>query len=152
MLRIFCIAAIAAATSLAPLQAQADDCMCATVQMQWGQMEWRTTRMMESLEVGPLFSSDGTMLVSAIARAARAPRPAPSGRVLWCASADDPRCAPRDSAPNHGSQVLDGAHIAFSTLRTPRIAAPPIARRPFAAELERGRAGFEDELERPPRR
>lgn len=150
----------ALAASLAPVgQAAAQDCMCLVpgqMPTSWLLEAQASPHAPQSIEVGPVFSSDGEMLVSGAeaeqARAddggARAEAPV---EVLWCVSSDDPRCAPRDEAPNDGPRAFDASHGASAAADAPRIAdAPSAAAGPRGPETG-ARPGVRPRVERPPR-
>lgn len=114
----------------------------------------RHERVLQSMEVGPFFSSDGTMLTSDLPAPERpAAEPRREGtEILWCVSADDPRCSPRDTAPNDGPGSLHVARIASSTNAHPRLGPPgPSGVRPRHA-IGAARPGVRDRVERPPAR
>lgn len=107
-------------------------------------------RVFQSLEIGPLFSSDGVMLSSAEATVARARRRA-AGEVLLCVSADDPRCAPRDSAPGNGPHFADG--LRYAPTDPPAAFAGPLSPSDKATprSISGARSGVRDRIERPPK-
>ncbi len=163
MPRTFTAFCVLLATSLAPAGvAAAQDCLCLmpghTPPAWQGWLEASASpRVPQSIEVGPVFSSDGELLVSDAAREAgardgvtRARRAAPV-EVLWCVSADDPRCSPRDEAPNDGPRSFEGSHGAGPAIDSPRLATarPRAVSRPVCDGLPRPeRRG---RVERPPR-
>lgn len=138
--------------------AAADDCMC--VAMPTGRAV-RVSRLEQSLlesnELGPFFSSDGSSLSSSqleritqhFEREARRP----IGEVLWCWSPSDPRCAPGDPAPEEAPRASRTApSLAVLPDRAARwrevwtdteLRAPP--------EDDRPREGVRARVERPPR-
>ena len=107
------------------------------------------------MEVGPFFSSDGATLTSDLPEPAtpRAERRRESDEgVLWCVSADDPRCSPRDGAPNDGPSSLEAPHVASTTPAHPRLG-PPASGGLRPRHAEGGdRPGVRDRVERPPAR
>ncbi|MCA9604438.1 MAG: hypothetical protein KC619_02515 [Myxococcales bacterium] len=112
------------------------------------------TRVLQSMEVGPFFSSDGAMLTSDLPLEEQ-PQAEPrreGTEILWCVSADDPRCSPRDSAPNDAPGTLQAARIASTTPAHPRLGPPgPSGLRPRHA-IGAARLGVRDRVERPPSR
>ena len=141
--------------ALAPASVRADDCMCLPPQMV---LAPREPRFLESVEVGPFFSSDGSTLTSEELAVEEQPAPAQArplarrdgGEVPWCVSADDPRCWPRDSAPYDGPHARD-ATSAGAEAPTPLGLGPPDARavRPRVA-LGAPRAAVRGRVDRPP--
>ncbi len=116
---------------------------------------WTETRVLQSMEVGPFFSSDGAMLLSDLPALER--RAAPARRegqeIQWCVSADDPRCAPRDSLPNDGpSSLIEGAHLASTSPLRPRVAPAGLAASRNRDAVRGARPGVRDRVERPPAR
>lgn len=112
----------------------------------------------QSIEVGPFFSSDGTMLMSRVrlehseARGWRVAPPAPSEDVLFCANADDPRCSPAAPAPEDGPQGTRSNPFGRSDADRPSLP-PPAAVTTDSPHATTGpRDGVRRGLERPPRR
>ena len=116
----------------------------------------RGLRDLESIEVGPFFSSDGTALVSG-GRLPSAPVAAPSlGRapldVLWCRGANDPRCNGGDPAPDALTN-FDVTHAGAAVIEArAAIGRASLAGGALAPDDEGPRDGVQSELERPPRR
>lgn len=103
----------------------------------------------ESVEVGPFFSSDGSLLTSS----PRATRPTRSGprEVLWCASPDDPRCSGRDVPQERGPQTGDASHgAAPGTLNSPSLDAYASGTLPRGPVEGGARPAWMGRLERPP--
>lgn len=98
-------------------------------------------------------SAPPAIKTAAASSAPLASRPAPGRRApaLWCASPDDPQCAPRDGAPQ-GPEVPTRSAGAFMDANQP---VAPLARRIAARPLRAGFGGpldgFKQRLERPPR-
>jgi len=111
-------------------------------------------RVPQSIEVGPVFSSDGETLVSDLevgdAAPSRAHPAAPTAPVLWCVSADDPRCAPRDEAPGDGPRAFDGSHGASAAAETPRFDEFGARERAPLRAVDAPRAGVRARVDRPP--
>jgi hypothetical protein len=164
MLRAPLAAAVALSASVLALSgtARADDCMCVVVELSWGDVaphfepQAHFEPHQQSIEVGPFFSSDGTLLTShAVAsRGASAPSRsrAPVQDVLWCASSDDPRCSPGDPAPEDGPRAGDATHAAATQAQDIDLRAqPPRSLGPthLGANPSRGVRG---RLDRPPQR
>jgi len=146
MPRFSLIALLTLAPMVSPTTASADACACVVSETMF---DAPTIRVFQSVEVGPLFSSDGTTL-SSEAAVSRARRRA-TGEVLLCISADDPRCSPRDSAPGNGPHFVDGATFAATDVPT-LLAGPPSVRQAAVPSTILGaRSGVRDRLERPPR-
>jgi hypothetical protein len=131
----------------------ADDGMCFT--MSDTGSSW--ARIDQSVEVGPFFSSDGSMLSSpAVERVSmqleREGR-LPAGEVLWCWSPDDPRCSPGDPAPEDGPRALrdarTAAFVSHTTRRWPDLEALAPSRAPN--DDDRPSDGVRSRVERPPR-
>ena len=118
----------------------------------------RPGQQAQSIEVGPFFSSDGTMLMSRVrlehseARGWRVAPPTPSDDVLWCASADDPRCSPAAPAPEDGPQGTRANPFGASHGERPSLPPPAARTAGSPAEASGPREGVRFELERPPRR
>ncbi len=153
MLRALASTALVLA-SLAPNGAYADDCMCFAMPDLGARV-----RLAQSIEVGPFFSSDGTMLTSResareldrIAMGAPS-RGTPAGEILWCWSADDPRCAPSHPSPDDGSRALRTGPTAIvidHDLRWPEQSDHSSAR--TSALLLGPADGVNARVERPPR-
>lgn len=153
---------------LAPAgSAAADDCMCLPAELSWStslsdrlaliqSSEGETPSFAESIEIGPFFSSDGTLLssrVPALVQGHRVGRgTVPPVDVLWCVDANDPRCSGGDPAP--GQSVFDGHASQGAALAgsLPDLPEPePAASSPRAALLGAS-AGYASRLDRPPRR
>lgn len=164
MLRVSLIAALvaSAATFASASVARADDCMCALAVLgdaEWDRPAWRLD---QSVEVGPFFSSDGTTLVSRLARSGDdagqpaqelARRRVPVEDVLWCVSADDPRCSPRDSSPSDGSRIAEARINAHQVTDSEPPLPSPLAARPKPSHSGDGpRAGVRFRIDRPPSR
>ena len=168
MLRLTPIAMLFATLVLAPAgSAAADDCMCLPAELSWStslsdrlaliqSSEGDTpvfgeTAFDESIEIGPFFSSDGTLLSSRVPALAQGRR-VPPVDVLWCVDANDPRCSGGDPAP--GQSVFDGHASQGAALAgsLPDLPEPePAASSPRAALLGAS-AGYASRLDRPPRR
>lgn len=103
MLRATLMTGLALAT-LAPSAASADDCMCFAMP----DLGPRAERLAQSLEVGPFFSSDGTMLTSRQIELEleRHFGGTPAGEILWCWSPNDPRCSPASPSPEDAPRAL----------------------------------------------
>ncbi len=114
-------------------------------------------RVLQSAEVGPFFSSDGSTLTSeersVEEKRLRDLRAAEGehGPVPWCVSADDPRCSPRDSAPHHRTATVEGAHVAAGFASAPEFGDPNATETTSRAAIDGERAGVRHRLERPPR-
>jgi hypothetical protein len=150
MLRIASIAALVIA--LAPSgSAAAQDCTCRSYSTEHGA---RVVSILESFEVGPLFSSDGTLLSSRAefeSELARGNQEKQGGDVLWCAGPYDSHCAPAAPSPEDSPRALRSSSsgaLADVSLRWPRLS-------PGSSDLppcEGGpRAGILARVERPPR-
>ena len=85
--------------------------------------------------------------------AAEAPAPslAVDAEILWCASSDDPRCAP--AHPGSGSTTPPTSSASASVLPAshPSVADSPIATLRETRERSAARSGFTRSLDRPPR-
>lgn len=136
--------------ALAPASAAAEDCVCVAPPTELHTVS-ESPRVLQSVEVGPFFSSDGAELSSDLPAQIREHAPVPRGDVQWCVSADDPRCSPRDHAPNDGPTAVEGAHIASGLARTSRFGPCMAQSRPARALEDGARDGVRDRLERPPR-
>ncbi len=104
-----------------------------------------------SVEVGPFFSSDGTILTSRLDLEAKRGEEPFGGEVLWCFSPYDPRCSPSSPVPEDSPQWLGRAHAAGTSDASPRLRdrAPTSSIR---ADIDGGpRAGVQPRVERPPR-
>jgi hypothetical protein len=147
MLRFSLIATLALAPMVSPATASADECTCV---VPGAMFDVPPFRVYQSLEVGPLFSSDGALLSSAEATVARARRRA-AGEVLLCVSADDPRCAPRDSAPGNGPHFADG--VSYAATHPLALDIGPLLAGEIASprSISGARSGVRDRVERPPR-
>jgi len=75
---------------------------------------------------------------------------APDEDVLWCATPDDPRCAPANGAPGSSGFTLDHTPVATSLVGG-RIASPTSMALAFAQFEGRPQRGFRSRLDRPPR-
>ncbi len=176
MARALTVIAVLLATT--PAVAAAETCMCVAAQPTWdGPTAAHTTSYLtstqfgpeqiapeqldafvaeaitpfESVEVGPFFSSDGSLLTSS-PRVTRTTRSGPK-EALWCASPDDPRCSGRDVPPERGPQTGDASHgAAPGALNSPRLDAYLSGSVRFGPPLGGPRAGEAARLERPPRR
>lgn len=74
---------------------------------------------LESVEVGPFFSSDGSTLTSEIAalpRASAAGEPGGPETVLWCANRSDPRCGGDDGPPPRRPDWSDSSQFVAAPL------------------------------------
>jgi len=136
--------------ALAPASVAAEDCVCVAPPTEL-HTEAESPRVLQSVEVGPFFSSDGAELSSDLPTQVRERTPVPRGDVQWCVSADDPRCSPRDRAPNDGPATVEGAHVASGLTRTPRLGPSSAQHRPAGALVDGARDGARDRVERPPR-
>lgn len=174
MLRTSVISALLLTALASASSARADDCMCLNDVGPWPQLSSETQRLLEqglleqglaledglleralleSFEVGPFFSSDGTLLSSAV-RDTRAHRREHknSGEVLWCASPYDPRCAPATPSPESPHASLSSGPSATTIDRRhdwPLLRSIPIAMN--TAEGLSASAGARARVERPPR-
>jgi hypothetical protein len=102
----------------------------------------------ESIEVGPFFSSDGTLLSSRLELERREQR---ASEILWCWGAYDPRCSPSSPTPDNGPHALGRGLSAAGPATSPRwLRAEPLAI-PRAHVLGQARAGVSQRVERPPR-
>ncbi len=114
------------------------------------QLGLRSAESAQSLDLGPFFSSDGTLLSSRAADEG-ARRDAPT-EVLWCWGVDDPRCSPADSPQDHAPRAIQSPHcvaVLEHPLRWPVIdAGSPFS---YSDARDGGRPGVRDRLERPPR-
>jgi len=137
--------------ALAPASAAADDCVCVAPPTELHAADDDGPRVLQSVEVGPFFSSDGAELSSDLPPQVRQRVPLERGDVQWCVSADDPRCSPRDRAPNDGPTAVEGAHVASGLAPPPRLGPGAAQRRPARALDDGARDGARDRLERPPR-
>lgn len=166
MLRPFVLASLVSTVTLgwADPAAAEDLCMCAEGRS-WSIELPESTELSEgpagerlqSIEVGPLFSSDGTMLSSWT----RLERTAEEGwlvhttppveDVLWCSGRDDPRCSPADPGPENGPQNGRASHAgAILVVGEHRI--PPALETTLPSVLRNGsREGVRARVERPPR-
>lgn len=140
---------------VAPAGASAQDCMC----LGWAEAPPpQPVQVEQSIEVGPVFSSDGETLLSPDAHAVqpglvRVDEPAPTApvEVLWCLSSNDPRCGSRDEAPNDGPQAYEAFHGAAPATSRPPLPRPDHARAPHASNDGSPRDEMRGRLERPPR-
>jgi hypothetical protein len=126
--------------------AAADDCMCLH-----GNGLVNADPILESFEVGPFFSSDGTLLVSAQLEP-RAKENRQSDEVLWCASPYDPRCSPASPSPETPRANLSGGSSAANIEH--RHDWPELVESTpehHAAEAMLPSAGVRSRVERPPR-
>ncbi len=149
MLRATLMTGLALAT-LAPSAASADDCMCFAMP----DLEQRTERRLQSLEVGPFFSSDGTMLTSRELELEleRHFGGTPAGEILWCWSPNDPRCSPTSPSPDDAPRALRTGPSALTVdhrLRWPEIDDAVLTRN--EARLLGPAEGVHARVERPPR-
>lgn len=105
----------------------------------------------QSREVGPFFSSDGTLISSRLPSVAKQGRRGSPIEVAWCVSANDPRCSSGDPAP--GESLLSGklSHGAALTPEPPELPEPLLASTSPRAVLLGASAGHSSRLERPPR-
>lgn len=97
------------------------------------------------MPVAPVFGAMSSAPVAAPAAATDATE------ILWCASADDPRCAPADSDAGGSPRLGDGLLHWVVPARAPRIAASPSRLLRDTAASGNPRAGASRSLERPPR-
>lgn len=119
----------------------------------------REPRFLESVEVGPFFSSDGSTLTSEELAVEEEPAPdAPvlarreGGEVPWCVSADDPRCWPRDSAPYDGPHARDATSAGAEASTRLALTAPDARAERPRLTLGAPRAGVRGRVDRPPGR
>lgn len=143
-----------ALTALCPSGAAAEECMCIAV----SDLGVRAERLLASVEVGPFFSSDGTMLTSRVVELERhfvIERHfggTPATEILWCWSSDDPRCSPVQPSPDDGSRALrhvPSGMIADHSLRWRESHADALAG--GTAALLGPSEGVHARVERPPR-
>jgi hypothetical protein len=132
-------------TTVTPMTAAAQDCMCFgpdTVA--------RSLHVAQSQDLGPFFSSDGTLL-SSRAVDEDAQREAPT-EILWCWSANDPRCAPANPPQEPNPCALQTAH-ALAILDEAIDWPPPDSgsRPPYPDARDARRPGVRARVERPPR-
>lgn len=103
----------------------------------------------ESVEVGPFFSSDGSLLTSS-PRVSHPTRSSPR-EVLWCASPDDPRCSGRDVPEERGPQTGDASHgAAPGTGNSPSLDAYASGTLPLGPVIGGPRPARAGRLDRPP--
>lgn len=150
MLRASLIAALALST-VAPTSAAAEDCMC------FGpDTVVRSLYVAQSQDLGPFFSSDGTLLSSSILLSARAAdeakqRDVPT-EILWCWSANDPRCAPADPPEDHNPRAFQSARafaVVEDDLEWPTSEGSTRSSRREGRDGDR--SGVRSRVERPPR-
>ena len=106
-----------------------------------------------ALEASELEAALAPEVFGAFSVAEVAPPAAPSdpGEILWCASSNDPRCAPAHTGTG-GTLELRGGGAVFVLPSTP----PPTADSPTSTlrdvnETARSRSGVRRSLDRPPR-
>jgi hypothetical protein len=162
MLRLVSISAVACAlasvsSAVCVSSAEADDRMCMTsyvqVEMPFDLTLEQARARMESFEVGPFFSSDGTHLWSSIVvehLAGQAGREGAPFEILVCYRPNDPRCSPSAPTPDHTPPTITrGAYGALPCAHD----WPPILS--VHAEAPQGLAlgpalGVRSRIERPP--
>jgi len=136
-LRALSIAAVFALVgALLPAAAAADDCMCA-----FGSEEatpWSVIAAAIEIERG----NDP----AAVAAATHSPE-----HVMWCISADDPRCSPR----RHGHESPAAASLGSAppgvTIELPPVQTYAGVRVAWTIEVGHALSGVRNRLERPPR-
>jgi hypothetical protein len=74
-----------------------------------------------------------------------------NAEVLWCASPDDPRCAPADAGAGSGAELRSGAAVFVLPAAPPDVATSPVSTLRDARVGSRARAGVRRSLDRPPR-
>lgn len=139
-----------ALTALAPSEAAADDCMCFGVP----DFGAHAARVLQSVEVGPFFSSDGTMLTSRQLELEieRHFGNHPASEILWCWSPDDPRCSPVNHSPDDTPRALRSGQSGVTVehrLQWPLLSDDPLER--GDARLLGPAEGVHSRVERPPR-
>lgn len=111
----------------------------------------RSLYVAQSQDLGPFFSSDGTLLSSrATDEATR--RDAPATEILWCWSANDPRCAPADPPEDQNPRAIQSARafaVVESDLDWPSSEESTRSSRCEARDGDR--SGVRSRVERPPR-
>jgi hypothetical protein len=151
-----CLNVALALSVLAPAGiAAADDGMCFT--RAEGGLWSRVERIEQSFEVGPFFSSDGAGLASEVVERVslrlERERRSPAGEVLWCWSANDPRCSPADSAPEDGPRAIRTARLVGVVIdhsaRWPELDSASLSAAPH--DEDRPSDGVRARVERPPR-
>ncbi len=159
-------AALAAFTFLAlglalPRLAAADDAMCGVrpaVSLGEGAREaWlegtqpegsRLNGMVRDGLLTPAVPVFGAMSSAPVA----APDAAPDApEILWCASADDPRCAPCDSDAGGSPRLGDGGWQWLVPARAPRVAESPSSSLRSGDPAGRPHPGVSRAIDRPPR-
>lgn len=142
------LAALALAALLgSPDPAAAEDCLCIGPEELFDADAAIALEALESPD--PLAPDPAATAAREIAGHAAARR---GGRapVLWCRSADDPRCSRDDSGEAPLRITLDTAPVVTLTA-LPRIGAPAVARVRFDHTTRRPSGGFATRLDRPPR-
>lgn len=110
----------------------------------------RSLHVAQSQDLGPFFSSDGTLL-SSRAVDDDAQRDAPT-EILWCWSADDPRCAPANPPEDHNPRAIQSAHAVAIVDEAIDWPTPDEGTRFTRCEARDGhRSGVRSRIERPPR-
>lgn len=155
MLRSTLIAALTLAALAVSSSARADE-LCMSVP----DLTVRTIHIAQSFEVGPFFSSDGATLISRgdldeLLSRAELERDAgtPITEVLWCWSANDPRCAPSAPAPDEAPRGLRSARNAIAALdMLAAVRALGVTMTPPRPEARgSARDGVRSRVDRPPR-
>jgi hypothetical protein len=71
--------------------------------------------------------------------------------ILWCATADDPRCSPLDTGSGSTAQLVFVSALFTLPSGAPAIAASPVTTLRDASERAQLRRGVTRSLDRPPR-
>jgi hypothetical protein len=153
----FALAASLALGAALPRLALADDTMCSVrgVASAPGALG---SGVLVSVAPGEAVAIEASWLpgVPVFGAMSRAPVAAPAAgpdasEILWCASADDPRCAPADSDAGGSPRLGDGTLHWVVLARAPRVAASPSTSLRDAATSGGPLGGVARSLERPPR-
>ena len=77
--------------------------------------------------------------------------PSDSGEILWCASSNDPRCAPAHTGTGGTVELRGGGAVFVLPSAYPPIADSPASTLRVASQRARSRSGVRRSLDRPPR-
>jgi hypothetical protein len=151
----FALAASLALGAALPRLALADDTMCgvrgaASAALGSGVLVSAASGDAVAIEASWLPGAPVFGAMSSAPAAAPAATPDAS-EILWCASADDPRCTPADSDAGGSPRLGDGTLHWVVPARAPRIAASPSLTLRRASSWGGPLGGVARTLERPPR-